>query len=185
MALNLPPVDHTRSNEPFKSTGEDRLVVRVDGQMTDTTMIWHAKGERTNGAVAVFEVIWGPHDKSVHHVHTLEDEGFYVIEGSMTLHTPEGDVELGPGEFGWGPRYHRHAYSVGPHGARVLVVQVPGTDLYSFFKGSAEVGDLSGEGAFDEWAAWAQENFGARVFHPAECPPGQSIVDGERVPAGA
>ena len=161
------------------------MVVHADGQMTDTRLIFHAKGEPTNGSVSVFEVLWGPGDRSGHHLHRLEDEGFYVIEGHVTLHTPDGDIELGPGEFGWGPRNVRHAYSVGPNGARVLVVQVPGTDLYSFFKGIANVGDMRGEGEWEELVTWSEENFGAVWFDPVEFPPGQSILDGDRVEAGS
>lgn len=183
MGLDLPEVPLMRTNKPFKSTGDDVVIVKVDGQMTDTKMIWHAHGEETNGSVAIFEVFWGPNDKSVHHIHTLEDEGFFVIEGSLTIHTPDADILVEAGQLGWGPRGVRHAYSVGPAGARVLVVQTPGTDLYSCFKGMSQVGDLSGPGEFEEWAAWTNENFGATMFHPAEYPPGQRVFDAEPAPS--
>lgn len=184
MALDLPGTRFPRSNDAFKSSGEDHVIVEVDGQMTDTKVIFHARGERTNGAVSVMEVHWAAGDQSPHHLHKLEDEGFFVIEGAITFHTPDGDTELGAGEFGWAPRHVRHAYSVGPDGARVIVVQTPGTDLASFFEGISKMGALRGEGEFEEFQGWAEEHYGAVFYDPAAYPPGQSVPDDERA-AGA
>jgi quercetin dioxygenase-like cupin family protein len=180
MTLNLPAVDvPVIRNEPYKSAGEDSIVVHADGQMSDATLIFHAKREQTNGSVLVTEIHWPPNDRSLHHTPALEDEGFYVIEGSLTLHSPTGDLELGPGEFGWAPRKVRHAYSVGPDGARVLLVQTPGTELTTFFRGIVDGGDLSGEGEFEELVEWSQVNFGIHFHDPETYPPGQSILDAE------
>jgi quercetin dioxygenase-like cupin family protein len=178
MTVELPPVRSARRNKPFKTPPEspDRtLVVDIEGGMTNTKMHWHAKGEETNGACAVFEVIWATGDASVQHTHSLEDEGFYLISGKFTVHTPEGDIELKPGEFVWGPRGTRHAYSIGPQGAHLLCIQTPGTDLFSFFKGSNEL-DESSEGAFEAWAAWAEENFGMEIHDPRVYPPGSAVA---------
>jgi quercetin dioxygenase-like cupin family protein len=184
VTLNLPAVDVTViRNEPYKSSGEDAIVVHADGQMTNARLIFHAKREQTNGSVLVTEIHWPANDRSLHHTHALEDEGFYVIEGQLTLHSPTGDIELGPGEFGWAPRKVRHAYSVGPAGARVLLVQTPGTELTTFFRGIVDGGDLSGEGEFEELVAWSDEHFGIRFHDPAQFPPGQSILDTEEAHA--
>jgi quercetin dioxygenase-like cupin family protein len=180
MTLNLPAVDvAVVRNDPYKSAGEDRIVVHAEGQMSDATLIFHAKREQTNGSVLVTEILWPPNDKSLHHTHALEDEGFYVIEGDLTLHSPTGDIVLGAGEFGWAPRNTRHAYSVGPQGARVLLVQTPGTELTTFFRGIVDGGDLSGAGEFEELVDWSDRHFGIRFHDPAQYPPGQSILDGE------
>ena len=56
------------------------------------------------------------------HVHHDEDETFYVLEGRMSLHTPAGAVELGPGEAALGPRGVPHTYRVESTSARWLVV---------------------------------------------------------------
>lgn len=184
MALNLPPAKHLRSNKPFKSTGEDVVMVSAQGQMTDTKMVWHARGEHTNGSVAIFEVFWGPGDMSLHHRHGLEDEGFYVIEGQITIHTPDGDIVAKAGELVWGPRGVRHAYTTGPDGARVLVVQTPGTDLRSAFEAMADLSDLSGEGEYEEFAGWVKENYDADFYNPVEYPPGQSVPDRAEEPVG-
>jgi mannose-6-phosphate isomerase-like protein (cupin superfamily) len=55
------------------------------------------------------------------HVHHDEDEVFYVLEGRLSLHTPDGMVEAGPGEAVLGPRGIPHAYRVESEVARWLV----------------------------------------------------------------
>lgn len=175
MGFNLPPSARRISNRPFKSSGEYRIDITSDAQMTDTTMIWHATGERTNGACQIAEITWRAADVSLHHIHSLEDEGFFVIEGTVTLHTSDGDFHLGPGEFGWGPRGLRHGYTVGPDGARVLMVQTPGTQLDEFFRVGNEVqpeGLTDDLAAFEEFNTWSQDQYGLKFLDPVKFPPG-------------
>jgi quercetin dioxygenase-like cupin family protein len=185
-AKDLPPAPRPMSNEAYKSSGEDYTIMGIEGQMTGTRMIFHATGERTGGACVLYEVHWQPDDASVHHLHSLEDEGFYVIEGSLTLHSPDGEIVLGPGEWGWAPRNVRHGYSVGPEGARVLCFQVPGTGLPDFFRimsASGFSGPVDDEDPAVAWAdfnRWSQENFGFTTYDPRAYPPGQTIPDGDR-----
>ena len=60
------------------------------------------------------------------HVHYREDEGFYVLEGSITIQVGEETVEVGAGQHGFGPRDIPHRFTVGPDGARMLWVLTPG-----------------------------------------------------------
>lgn len=60
------------------------------------------------------------------HVHHREDEGFYVLEGSVTIEVGDETVELGPGEHAYGPRGIPHRFTVGPDGAHMLWVLTPG-----------------------------------------------------------
>ena len=60
------------------------------------------------------------------HVHYREDEGFYVLEGSVTIEVGEQTVELGAGEHAIGPRNIPHRFTVGPEGAHMLWVLTPG-----------------------------------------------------------
>lgn len=60
------------------------------------------------------------------HIHYDEDEGFYVLEGSVTILVGDETVELGPGQHAFGPRDVRHKFIVGPDGARMLWVLTPG-----------------------------------------------------------
>ena len=60
------------------------------------------------------------------HVHHTEDEGFYVLEGNVTIVVGDEHVDLAAGEHAFGPREVPHRFTVGPDGARMLWVLTPG-----------------------------------------------------------
>ncbi len=60
------------------------------------------------------------------HVHHNEDEGFYILEGGITLYTAEAEVTLGAGEFAVGPMGVPHTYRAGGAGVRMIVISAPG-----------------------------------------------------------
>jgi mannose-6-phosphate isomerase-like protein (cupin superfamily) len=60
------------------------------------------------------------------HIHYREDEGFYVIEGSVTVQVGEETAEIGAGRHVFGPRDIPHRFTVGPEGARMIWVLTPG-----------------------------------------------------------
>jgi quercetin dioxygenase-like cupin family protein len=61
------------------------------------------------------------------HVHETEDEGFYVLSGSMTLWVGDADpVTLVPGEYALAPHGVPHTYRAGDDGAVALVSSLPG-----------------------------------------------------------
>jgi mannose-6-phosphate isomerase-like protein (cupin superfamily) len=82
--------------------------------------------EQTGGALSILEITEPPNMDGPLHVHHREDEGFWILEGSITLEVGETSVELGPGDFGWGPRGVPHRYSTGDEGCRMLYVMTPG-----------------------------------------------------------
>jgi quercetin dioxygenase-like cupin family protein len=183
-AADLPAPRTPIRNEPYKSTGEDYRVMGIEGSMSGTKLIFHATGDQTGGSCVLYEVHWQPGDASEHHLHRLEDEGFYVVEGQFTLHAPDGEMTLQPGEWGWAPRNIRHGYSVGPEGARVLCFQVPGSPLPEFFKIMADRGWAGGIEGYTgkelvDFNAWAEGNFGFTLYDPVEYPPGQTVLDPE------
>jgi mannose-6-phosphate isomerase-like protein (cupin superfamily) len=59
------------------------------------------------------------------HVHYREDEGFYVLEGTVTIHLGDASVELSPGQHAYGPRDVPHTFTIGPDGAKMLWVLAP------------------------------------------------------------
>ena len=60
------------------------------------------------------------------HVHYTEDEGFYVLEGSVTIQVGEELVAVGAGQHAFGPRNVPHRFTVGPDGAHMIWVLTPG-----------------------------------------------------------
>src|SRR3954470_5083829 len=60
------------------------------------------------------------------HLHRNEDEGFYVLEGEVSIFLPDRRIDLGPGDFALAPRGVPHAYRVGDAPARWLVTSTPG-----------------------------------------------------------
>ena len=68
-----------------------------------------------------------PGDQPPLHVHEHDDEGFYVLSGSLTVWVGDGEaVELAPGEYALAPRGVPHTYRAGDSGAVVLVTSTPG-----------------------------------------------------------
>jgi mannose-6-phosphate isomerase-like protein (cupin superfamily) len=84
-----------------------------------------AHGEDTDGAVGVVEMIEMPAgDMPPLHVHHTADETFYILEGRVSFFLPGRQVELGPGDFAFGPRGVPHAYRV-EEKARMHVTSTP------------------------------------------------------------
>lgn len=80
----------------------------------------------TDGRLSVVEMTEPPNTEAPLHVHHREDEAFYVLEGSVTIHVGDQVVEAGPGDFAFGPRDIPHRYTVGAAGCRMLFIMTPG-----------------------------------------------------------
>lgn len=85
-----------------------------------------ASAAETNGMYTLVEITAPAGLQTPLHVHYREDEGFYVLEGSVTIEVGEQTVELGAGEHALGPRDVPHRFTVGPEGAHMLWVLTPG-----------------------------------------------------------
>ena len=84
-----------------------------------------ASSEETGGMYTLVEITAPAGLQVPLHVHYHEDEGFYVLEGSVTIELGEQTVELGPGEHALGPRDVPHRFTVGPDGAHMIWVLTP------------------------------------------------------------
>ena len=73
----------------------------------------------SGGLVEMSEIPAG--DMPPLHIHHAEDEGFFVLEGEVTLFMPGAEVKLGEGDFFLAPREVPHTYRVGNVPARLLV----------------------------------------------------------------
>jgi quercetin dioxygenase-like cupin family protein len=170
-----PPDATTVANVPFKSDASDVRTLQIGRrQMTDVKTILHAFGHQTGNVFAMHEVIWQPGDVAGFHVHTLEDQGFYILGGelSLTVSGPEGvaRVVAREGDVVWAPRDMPHYYEVtGDEGARVLSFGIPGTTLMNFFYGivQGQGADIESDEKNDAFARWAADNWGLH-FVPAD-----------------
>ena len=85
-----------------------------------------ASAADTDGEYTLLDVTMPANAAAPLHVHHTEDEGFFVLEGSVTIHLGDESVTLGAGQHAFGPREIPHRFDVGPDGARMLWVLTPG-----------------------------------------------------------
>ena len=82
--------------------------------------------EETGGLLSIIEITEPPNAAAPLHVHHREDEGFYILEGELTLEIGDTTVHASAGDFAFGPRDIPHRYTVGDAGCRMLFVMTPG-----------------------------------------------------------
>lgn len=90
--------------------------------------IHYAAGEA--GGDALLECTERPGAMPPLHVHRDEDEGFFVLEGTLEVWVGDGHVTLGAGEAARAPRGILHTYRTGPEGARFLVTAGAGFEAF-------------------------------------------------------
>lgn len=167
-------------NAPFKSDPANKYELNVGGgQMTRTELIFHAWGHQTGDLFDLLEVAWSAPDIVFPHVHTLEEEGFYILEGEFTLYVAEPTgvtKQVGrPGDFVWGPRDYPHYYHIsGESGARVLTCLVPGGGGFlNFFYALATENrgaDLSTPEKLSAYMEWVTKTSANYFLGPDEWP---------------
>jgi mannose-6-phosphate isomerase-like protein (cupin superfamily) len=104
-------------------------------------------GERTGGLFSLTESVMEPGtEQAPLHVHSLEDETFYVIEGRIVAIVGERQEEIGAGGSVYLPRGIPHRIqSAGDKTIRVLMLIAP-AGLEKFF---VEIDALNAEGKLD------------------------------------
>jgi quercetin dioxygenase-like cupin family protein len=96
-------------------------------------------GAETGGAFALLEVCGPPGDQPPLHLHRHEDEGFYVLEGELTLWVGDAMHVLRAGEGMLAPRGVPHTVRAGDGGGRWLVTSTPaGFEAFVRAVGSSE-----------------------------------------------
>lgn len=108
--------------QPYMNTREDPAF-RFLGVPT----LMRSTGETSGGAFGLLEHWSMPPDfGSPYHVHHLEDEAFYVLEGEMAFICNGKWVKGGPGTYVFGPREIPHGFKViGTAPARMLLMCSP------------------------------------------------------------
>ena len=106
------------------------LVVRDDeGEALwwfEALAIIRATAADTGGLMTIVEVTEPPGHEAPLHVHHREDEAFYILEGEATIYVGDESLEVGPGDYAFGPRDIPHRYSIGDDGCRMLFICTPG-----------------------------------------------------------
>jgi quercetin dioxygenase-like cupin family protein len=100
---------------------------------TKTEPIWfidnlarvHIDAASTHGAFSVVELAGRQGDMPPLHVHRREDEGFYVLDGRLSLFIGRETRELSAGEAVLAPRDIPHIYRVESESARWLALCAP------------------------------------------------------------
>jgi len=85
-----------------------------------------ASAKQTGHAFTLVEQTLPPGFGPPPHIHHMEDEAFYVLDGLMTGTCGDATWEAGPGGFVWLPRGIPHTFSVASAApARLLQVTTP------------------------------------------------------------
>ena len=69
-----------------------------------------ATGASTNGTYFMMEAVVPPGGGPAPHIQTREDEGFYVLEGTVTFWSDDREISAGPGTFVNVPRGALHNF---------------------------------------------------------------------------
>lgn len=81
---------------------------------------------RTGGALGLIESTERKGDAPPFHVHTNEDEAYYVIEGELTFFIGEQTFKVAAGSVVFAPRGITHTYRVDSERSRLVAINVPG-----------------------------------------------------------
>ncbi|BAZ14075.1 cupin 2 domain-containing protein [Calothrix sp. NIES-4071] len=86
-----------------------------------------ATSEQTDGKYALFEVVVAPQLGPPPHIHSREDEAFYIQSGSIEFYLDKQTVLATPGTFLHSPKGQLHSFkNVGSTPAKMLILATPG-----------------------------------------------------------
>ncbi len=94
-------------------------------------------GAESGGSYFTLEVAVSPGGGPPPHVHHLEEEQFYVLEGELTFQVGGQSFRLSGGDFVHIPRDTVHAFKNGPAPARLLATFSP-AGIEGFFQAAGE-----------------------------------------------
>jgi mannose-6-phosphate isomerase-like protein (cupin superfamily) len=106
-------------------------IVRLPGEGRTIAVVgdiyrFLATGEETNGTYAVWEAIVPPGGGPPPHVHSREEEGFYILEGEITIHIDGRRVVATEGMFANMPVGCPHSFkNESDKPAKVLISVAP------------------------------------------------------------
>lgn len=92
----------------------------------NATMTWHILSEESGGGCSLGEVDLRPGCEPPLHVHTQEDETWFVLKGRILFQRGTDRVPCGPGQSIFLPRGVPHGFAVLSEHARILHFYAPG-----------------------------------------------------------
>jgi mannose-6-phosphate isomerase-like protein (cupin superfamily) len=123
---------HTRTSNGYAITAGEGERTWIVGD----TMTFKATGESTGGSLLFFENLTTPDGGPPPHIHTREDEFFYVLDGTFEIRIGDELHALGPGGFAYVPRGTVHNFrNTAETASRILVGFTPG-GIEGFFRES-------------------------------------------------
>jgi quercetin dioxygenase-like cupin family protein len=103
-----------------------------------------ATGDETNGKYAVWEAIVPPGGGPPPHVHSREEEGFYILEGEITIQLADQRIVANAGMFANMPVGTLHSFkNESSRPARMLISVAPAGLETMFFEGGVPLPDGS------------------------------------------
>jgi quercetin dioxygenase-like cupin family protein len=126
---------HTTALQPdFVGPGGGQPIWFLRNRMTVK-----ATAASTGGAFGLVESLIAPGFSPPLHVHHLEDESFYVLEGEVTMQCGENRFRAAAGAFVFLPRDIPHTFVVeGDRPARMLTLLTPGGGEGVFIEGGRQ-----------------------------------------------
>ena len=95
-------------------------------------------GEESGGAYFVMEAFVPPGGGPPPHIHSREDETFYLVEGEMEFQLGEEAVTAGPGDFVNVPRGTVHCFQYTGTGTARMVLTFTPAGMERFFEETLE-----------------------------------------------
>src|ERR1700732_655983 len=137
------------TNCKVKETTMAQAVIRKPGEGRTVAVVgdvyrFLATGEDTNGQYALWEAIVPPGGGPPPHVHSREEEGFYVLEGEITILVGDKRLVAGPGVFANMPVGTPHSFKNETDRPAEMLISVAPAGLEKMF---FEVGVPVAQGA--------------------------------------
>lgn len=91
------------------------------------TYTMKATRSQTGGRLGIGEAIVPPGGGPTPHAHAYEDESFYVLEGELEFLDGDKTLVMGPGDFVYVPRGHKHRFTnITENNTKMLFFYTPG-----------------------------------------------------------
>jgi len=101
-------------------------------KVADAVLTFKTTAEETEGAYSIVEGVWQPNGFGpLAHIHTDQEESFYVLEGQFNFLIGEKKLSAGPGTFLVVPRGVLHAFEAAEASSRLMFIHSP--PLVGFF----------------------------------------------------